>query len=408
MNILKNFPGKEELLTKYNSPSVFDVNGHIHTPFSFSAFESIGQVFELARNENIKAVGINDFIVTDGYEEFGQTAFRSRVFPLFNIEFMGLDKDLQRQNIRVNDPNNPGRIYFSGKGLRYPAENRNGISGLLKKVKDESNEQTRQMAEKLSKHLESMGAPFALSFEEVKKNLAKDLVRERHLAKALRIKIFEAFRTEQERAAFFNKLYNGKPSKNLHDVSALENEIRGMLLKKGGVAFVEEDDNAFLDLDTIISVIVSLGGIPCYPVLLDDPKGMLTEFESDYERMFQYLSAKGVSCVELIPGRNDIEKLRDFVRFFNEKQFVITFGTEHNTPELVPLKVDCRNNQPLDGELRKINYEGACVIAAHQYLSAKGEEGFIDAEGRSKNADKDYFINLGQGVLNYFLKNQWN
>lgn len=403
MNILKDFPGKEELLKNYNSPGIYEINGHIHTPFSFSAFQSIGQAIELAVSENVKALGINDFIVTDGYEEFARSAFQSRVFPLFNIEFMGLDKDLQKQEIRVNDPNNPGRIYFSGKGLRHPVTGQNGALKTLKKVQDESNAQTRLMTEKLNHHLASIGAPFRLSFEEVKKQFAKELVRERHLAQALRVRIFEVYETAPGRSAFMEKLYNGKPSNNLDNVSALDNEIRSMLLKKGGVAFIEEDENAFLDLDSMIKTIVSLGGIPCYPVLLDDAKGAFTEFESDYERMADYLSGKNIYSVELIPGRNNIDKLREFVRFFNERNFVISFGTEHNTPELTPLKVDCRNQRPLDDELKRINYEGACAIAAHQYLMAKGEEGFIDAEGKAKIEDKEYFVKLGNSVLNYFL-----
>ena len=64
MNFLKSFPDKETLL-KQSDQKVFDLNGHIHTPFSFSAFETIPQIFNMANDENIKAVGINDFNVTD-------------------------------------------------------------------------------------------------------------------------------------------------------------------------------------------------------------------------------------------------------------------------------------------------------------------------------------------------------
>jgi len=394
-------------LKNYGSFHIHEINGHIHTPYSFSAFQNIGQAFELAVKENVRALGINDFIVTDGYEEFAREAFRSGVFPLFNIEFMGLDKDLQKQGIRVNDPNNPGRIYFSGKGLRFPVSGQNGALAALKKARDESNAQTRMMTEKLNHHLQNIGAPFRLSFEEVKEQFAQELVRERHLAKALRVRIFEVYQSESGRAAFLEKLY-GKPSKNLHNISALDNEIRGNLLKKGGVAFVEEDENAFPGLDSIIDTIVSLGGIPCYPVLLDDAQGALTEFESDYEKMADYLTARNVYCVELIPGRNNIDKLREFVRSFNKRNFIVSFGTEHNTPELTPLKVDCRDRQPLDDELRRINYEGACAIAAHQYLLAKGEEGFIGAGGKAKSQRKEYFVELGNAALNYFLSKKWD
>jgi hypothetical protein len=405
INILNEFPEKSKLIKDYGWEKITKANGHIHTPFSFSAFDSIPQVFDLAKAEKIEAIGINDFIVTDGYAEFAKYAFRAKVFPLFNIEFMGLIKELQKKDIRVNDPNNPGRIYFSGKGLKFPVSTNNGTTRLLNKVKEESNLQTRQMVEKLNSHLKKIEAPFELSYDELKKDLAKELVRERHLAKALRIKIFDYYKDEHDRAAFIEKLYNGKTTKYLNNISALENEIRGILLKKGGVAFVEEDENAFLELDKIIEVILSLGGIPCYPVLLDDPQGKLTEFEGDYEAMYQELAKRNVYCIELIPVRNDINMLREFVRFFRAKGFVITFGTEHNTPELIPLTVDCRNGQSLDEELKRVNHEGVCIIAAHQYLQAKGEEGFIDKEGNPKPDQYDYFKKLGQAVINYFIKN---
>jgi hypothetical protein len=402
MNPFNNFPDPSILLSSYSAEVIGEVNGHIHTPFSFSAFDNIPQIFEIATRENIKAIGINDFIVTDGYEEFGNYALRSKVFPLFNIEFMGLIKEFQQKGIRINDPSNPGRIYFSGKGLRFPMSSTNGVGSILSKVKEESNIQTREMVHKLNAHLRNVDSPFVLSFEEVKKDLARELVRERHLAKALRIKIFENFDTETDRAAFFQKLYGGKSTNLLHNISALENEIRNNLLKKGGVAFVEEDENAFLELDKIIQIIESLGGIPCYPVLLDDPKGNLTEFEGNYENMCHELTKRNVFCIELIPGRNDINILRDFVKYFRSQGFVVTFGTEHNTPDLLPLTVSCRNNQTLDNELKAINFEGVCVIAAHQYLVAKGEDGFVSKNGLPQIDRYEYLKKLGQGVINYF------
>ena len=404
MNVLKNFPDKEELI-KHANGSIYDVNGHIHTPYSFSAFDSIDQVFQLAGAENVKAVGINDFIVTDGYDEFNKHAVKNRIFPLFNIEFMGLIREMQEKGVRINDPSNPGRIYFSGKGLRYPVSNDGQAVALLNEIKRESNAQTASMTEKLNRYLQDINAPFALNYDEIKSGLAEDLVRERHLAKALRIKIFDAFNEDAGRQDFLTRLYNGQSSGHLSNISALENEIRSKLLKKGGVAYVEEDDKAFPVLEKIIQAILELGGIPCYPVLLDDAKGNYTEFEQDFDQLHSELSARNVFAVELIPGRNDLREVRRFVKFFREKNFVITLGSEHNTPEMIPMKVDCRGGVPLDEELKRINYEGVCVIAAHQFLTSKGEEGFIDQTGKARLGQIDEFVRLGKGVFNYFLNN---
>ncbi len=405
MNFLKSFPDRETLL-KQSDHNVFDLNGHIHTPFSFSAFEHIPQIFNMANDENIKAVGINDFNVTDGYKSFHDHALASKVFPLFNIEFMGLLKEEQAHGIRVNDPNNPGRTYFSGKGLDFPSNLDDATTQLLKEVKDESNKQTRQMIEKLNIFMKEIKAPFEFTYEQVKEKYAEDLLRERHIAKAVRISVYEAFSSDEDRKQILSKIFSGKPvGSSLNDISALENEIRGRLLKSGGPAFVPEDDNAFLEIDKVMDVIVKMGGIPCYPVLLDDKAGNCTDFESDFEKLRDTLKAKNIFSVELIPGRNDINILKKFVRVFHEDNFVITFGTEHNSPELIPLKVDTRGHIDLDDELKEISYHGACVIAAHQYLRAQGEEGYLDANGVAKIDQIEEFRALGAGVFNYYFSN---
>ena len=46
------------------------VNNHFHTPYSFSAFANIEEVLDMADKEDVAVLGINDFITTDGYEEF--------------------------------------------------------------------------------------------------------------------------------------------------------------------------------------------------------------------------------------------------------------------------------------------------------------------------------------------------
>ena len=120
------------------------VNGHFHTPYSFSAFSEIDQVLGMASKEGVQVLGINDFYTTDGYEEFASLAKKSKIYPLFNIEFMALQKDLQAEGVRVNDPNNPGRTYFSGKGLRYPLQINAEMLDRLFKVQEESNRQTAQ------------------------------------------------------------------------------------------------------------------------------------------------------------------------------------------------------------------------------------------------------------------------
>jgi len=386
---------------------ILQVNGHFHTPYSFSAFSQIVQPFNMAQEEKVQVLGINDFYTTDGYAEFNTLAKQRLIFPLFNIEFMSLQKDLQAAGVRVNDPNNPGRTYFSGKGLRYPVRLNADMIARLFQVQDESNRQTAQMIEKLNTFLEELNAGFSFTFEDMKAQYAKNLLRERHIAKALREAVVGKFPSEGEQKAFFEKLFSGKePKSAMSDFAGLENEIRGNLLKSGGKAFVPEDDKAFLSLEQVKELIIQAGGIPCYPVLLDNPKGEFTDFEGNYEKLYEQLVAKNVYMLELIPGRNKPEIMEEFVNFFNDRGFVVTFGTEHNTPQLDPITVYGGDGQELSTAMKKIGYEGACVIAAHQYLKSTGQKGYLDKQGKAKVDKRDEFITLGNAVIKKFISGQ--
>ena len=88
---------------------------------------------------------------------------------------------------------------------------------------------------------------------------------------------------------------------------------------------------------------------------------------------------------------------------FTKKGFIITFGTEHNTPEMTSLTVTSRGAVPLDDSLKKIAWEGICVIAAHQYLRADGRQGYVLPDGTHSVKQKRELINLGQLIIEYYL-----
>ena len=406
-NFLNNFPPENDLLRwseKLVDKRPLKVNGHLHSPYSFSAFTNLEQMFEIATSENVKVLGINDFNTTDGYVEFFKLALKYKIFPLYNIEFMGMLADEQANGIRVNDPNNPGRTYFSGKGLRYPVQMDEKNEKILNSIVNESFYQVEEMISKLNDYLQLIGSDIRIDIDEIREKWAKELVRERHIAKALRIKIFEEFSTDDKRVMFLEKLLGEYVSESLiDDVPALENKIRARLLKKGGVAYAEENEKAFPEIEKIIEIIVNAGGIPCYPVLLDDKNGNFTEYESDSMELMRKLKKLNVPSIELIPGRNDFNKLKEFVSFFDKNGFVITLGTEHNTPAMEPVTVSCRNGKALDRELLSISYRGTSVIAAHQYLHAQGREGYIHNNGTARTDKKEYFEQLGDAVIRKFI-----
>jgi len=406
MNLYQNLPSRNDLIafTKKRSIVPGKVNGHFHTPYSFSAFSKLEQVITMATEEHIDVLGINDFYTMAGYDEFAGLCLKNRKFPLFNIEFMGLLKREQSQGIRVNDPNNPGRTYFSGKGLDFPISLSGSSLEKLTSVRNESDKQASDMVRKASEFLEMIDPDLILNYDDILENYTKGMVRERHIAQVIRSKVFEKYEGEESRKAILKKIYRGIDSKaDINDTVSVDGEIRGMLLKSGGVAFVKEDPKAFLDISEVIQIIRDAGGIPCYPVLLDDKNGDYTEYESDMQVLYKKLSSMNVYSLELIPGRNKLAHFKPFVAFFDKKGFVITFGTEHNTPALDPLTVSVGDSE-LDDYLLRVSYEGACVTAAHQYLRSQGEAGFLSKTGIP--GDKQAFISLGNAVIQNFINQE--
>ncbi len=405
-SLTKDMPGREHLLDwhrRYSPLVIHEVNTHLHTPYSFSAFRNMEQLFDMAVDEHIRVLGVNDFYTTGGFASFNQHASDRKVFPLFNIEFMALLRQEQEQGIRINDPNNPGRVYFCGKGLDFPVLEEGNAAQSIRALADASHVQVKKMCLKADRLLKEVDQDLAVDFEYILKKYSMGLVRERHLARAIRLQVFEKYPSDDKRKAVFKSLFGGREARSsLNDHAQLEDEIRSTLLKSGGAAFVREDPTTFLELDAVLTIISDAGGIPCYPVLLDDPAGKMTDYEADWDALHFRLMQRNISCVELIPVRNDFNMIKCFVQFFEEKGFVITFGTEHNTPSVSPLRLSARGGEPLDYALRKTAYEGACVIAAHQYLRSRGEKGYISNNGN----DKASYVELGAAVIDQFLHHQ--
>jgi hypothetical protein len=377
------------------------VNAHLHSPFSFSAFKNIDEALDMAVAEGVKVVGINDFYTTAGYEAWAEGCKARKLYPLFNIEFISLNEADQKAGLRVNDPGNPGRTYLSGKGLANPFKLEEPYASQLAGVVKESNAQVVAMLEKVNDILQSVEAGFILDLNQIMENLTQGMFRERHLAKALRIKVYE-FCKEDEAVikSLFVKIFGGKELKSaVSDFAGVENEIRGNLLKAGGGAFVPEDPKAFLPMQTVCDIIVAGGGIPTYPFLADDAKGGYTDFEGDLERVANQLTERGFHSVEFITTRNGVELLEKYAAYLHDQGFVVTFGTEHNTPAMEPVELFARNSTPLTDKLMQINFDGACVVAAHQHLVAQGLRGYVDANGQADRSKRAEFVALGKELI---------
>jgi hypothetical protein len=384
------------------------VNAHIHLPPNFSAFSSVTQAVTLAADQGIAALGASNYYDYTVYREFATQARAVGVFPLFGLEIITLDAELTTAGIKVNDPGNPGRMYVCGKGITAFDPLNPVATDLLEVIRTRDSQRMAQMTEQLSVVFADAGFPTGLTADSVRAHIAVRydcdaatvFLQERHLAQAFQEAVFAGI-PASERPNFWSRVF-GTPSKAATDNAvALQNEIRSHLMKAGKPAYIPE---TFVDFDHANRLIGELGGILCYPTLLDGANP-ICPFEAPVADFIARLRGRGFTCAEFIPLRNRPEVLTEYVLAMRQAGLVVTAGTEHNTPELLPLAPTCLNNAPIPDVVADIFREGAFVIAAHQYLTAQGQTGFVDRAGRPNSdfvddrARIDAFARLGAAIL---------
>jgi len=185
---------------------------------------------------------------------------------------------------------------------------------------------------------------------------------------------------------------------------SVQSAIRAHLMKAGKPGYVEE---SFVGFDHAYRLVLALGGVPCYPVLADGAQP-ICEFERPVESLVASLRQRRIHCAELIPNRNVPSVLRDYVLALRSAGIAVLAGTEHNTLDMLPMEPQCAAAQPIPEDLKEIFWEGACVIAAHQFLTANGKSGYVDENGAPDGPYPDgdarikAFAELGAAVMEQY------
>ncbi len=356
------------------------VNSHIHSPYSFSAFDSVEQAVRLAREQKVAALGLSDFNTVDGHGEFERLCRQYGVYPLFNMETITLVREDKDKGFRYNDAN-PGIIYFCCEALDHPATFSDSSRNRLHSLWSGTQNRIREMIDKVNEHLSSRGVDLSLDYEAIRARFAKNTVRERHLCKAIFHAFIDRWPERRETLVQFEKAM-GEPGRrlDLDNPMGTQNDIRGALLRAGKPCYVEENEDAFLTPAQARELVLDGGGVPCYPIWIDDKAGY-TEYERDPDALADTLLDMGFHCVEFIPQRNIYEHFKSYVLRMHERGFNVIFGTEHNTPELIPMYPMAYGNVEFEEDVQSIGYRGVCVLAAHQELRRQGKDGFVDGTG---------------------------
>lgn len=388
-------------------------NAHIHLPPNFSAFETPEQAVQMAASEGVAVVGVSNYYDYDVYGTFAELARKAHIFPLFGLEIICLLDDLKAAGIKLNDPGNPGKMYICGKGITRFTHGLMTAEGerLLNVIRKADSARMDAMVTAMERVFAERGMATGLSTGAVIDMVVRRhgspretvYLQERHVAQAFEVSTHAV--PAGERLERLGKVL-GTPSKakGPDDAVGIQNDLRSHLMKAGKPAYVEE---TFVSFGEAVSLIRELGGYACYPLLLDGASPVCP-FEADVEKLIVSLRERNIHAAEFIPARNDVKGLTEYATKLRAAGFAVTAGTEHNTQSLIPIEPSCLGNVPVPEQVKAIFWEGACVAAAHQYLTLQGKTGYCDGRGDPNreygSADERLraLAKLGEAVINVY------
>jgi hypothetical protein len=361
---------------------------HCHTFFSFNAYGySPTGLAWLAKKYGFAAVGIVDFDVLDGVEEFlaacdlagvrGSTGIETRVFiPQFATR-------------EINSPGEPGVYYHmgigftSGKAPDLPGLERPGRSSAeaLASMRGRAERRNREMLARVNAYM----TPVAIDYEaDVLPLTPAGNATERHMLLAY-IRAAEnltlpappsagselalnavkgqalpcqgrweasspplAGEGSGERSLPGERLVafwaaklgvsSDQVAASIGDYARFSNLVRGKLMKKGGVGYVYPSPESFPTVEEFHSFILACGALPCV-TWLDG----LSAGERAIHELLELLIGKGAVALNIIPDRNwnipepelrrsKVAKLHEIVCIAAEYDLPLNIGTEMNAP----------------------------------------------------------------------------
>lgn len=340
-------------------PAVF--NTHIHLPPNFSAFESVEDALDQAKGEGCALLGASNYYDFSVYESFVEGAQARGIDPTCGIEVLCKDEEAASKSVRYNDPANPGKVYICGKGLTRWKEQTPRAKELMAQIRAADENRMARMAEKLQEAFAEQGlrgpsAEVIIQAVAVKYRVPAQTVvlQERHLAQAYQTAFGEQV-PEEKRNEVFARINGAVGTTALPD-------IRAHLMKAGKRAFVEE---SFVSLDEGLELIRELGGIAAYPVVADGMNPM-SEMERDLPTLIGRLRELGIGFAEFISNRNSPQALNEYVLALWLEGFPVTCGTEHNTPERIPIQPQCKDGSPIPDFVQEVFWRSALKIKEHE------------------------------------------
>ncbi|MBN1584152.1 MAG: hypothetical protein JXA89_25815 [Anaerolineae bacterium] len=375
-------------------------NMHCHTFFSFNGYGySPSKLAWLAKKNGFKLVGIVDFDVLDGVEEFlaacdrvgvrGSTGMETRVFvPEFATR-------------EINSPGEPGIFYYMGIGFTS-CKAPQSVSGILEGMRQRASDRNRGLVDRVNAYLD----PVQVDYErDVLPLTPGGNATERHITSAL---ITAAERAVLDPIAFWSEKLDQSVAQIaaiIGDLPKMKNLIRAKLMKRGGVGYVQPDRGSFPSVEEVSELIIACGALPCATWLDGTLDGERAEKE-----LLELLIGKGVVALNIVPDRNwniadpdlkrvKVQNLYDVVELAQKLDLPLNVGTEMNA---YGLKLVDDFDVPELAPVRQAFLDGAYFIYGHtvaqRTLGIGCQSEWAQSELPARGARNRFYTALGRCV----------
>lgn len=396
-NILRSLLKKYQQKSSDISFRLFNL--HCHSFFSYNGYglSPTALVWNALQN-NFYALGLVDFDVLDGVEEFLDSCKICKIKGCAGLETRIFVPQFAKHEI--NSPGEPGISYHIGMGFTTQKVKRTNLLDKLKKI---AQNRIQIMIERVNNYL----SPLTINYEkEVLPLTPAGNPTERHLCTAYYEKSKQHFPDEKEFVHFWSeklKISEADIEKIIINSVEFQNLLRAKLMKAGGPGYVPAKAENFPTLIEVNEFILANGAIPTFAWLDGTSSG-----EQNMEELLNIMIASGVYAVNIIPDRNwniknpeqkqvKLKNLDNFISLARELSLPIFIGTELNAPgQKFVDNLDTPELQPY----YQLFLDGVHIAYAHTILEKTAGMGFTSYWSRNYFANNkeryEFFKEIGE------------
>ena len=378
------------------------VNLHAHSFYSYNAMGySPTHVVWRARREGLRAVGLVDFDVFDGIDEFFRAGQLLGIPTVAGMETRATIPEFATREI--NSPGEPGITYHMVTGLVKSAIDDAGAREFATMLRAGARRRNESVVERVSAYLD----PVALDYEADVLPLSPSATPiERHLCVAYEKKAETVYPDRADRVRFWADRL-GTPQDDLSDLlddsRKLQALIRAKTMKRGGVGYQKPTPDTFPLMTDVNRFALAIGGIPTATWLDGTSQG-----EQNIEELLDLHAAAGAAALNIIPDRNwnisdpavkdlKVRNLYRIVELAGARDLPLVIGTEMNAPgQKFVDDFDAPELAPVVAPFLR----GAAVLVGHTAAVLDGEGGYLGPRTKDRFktvAEKnDFFARRGK------------